>query len=73
MTLTAEAAPLARPRLLRIQDACSALNLGETKLRELANDGLLDLVKIGTASRITAESVDRFIATAPRKGGRRAA
>lgn len=58
--------PSPRPRFLKIREVCQVLALGETKVRDLIKRRELELIKIGAASRITVESVDRFIASAPR-------
>lgn len=56
-----------RPGLAKIPHACHRLAIGETKLRELIKAGLLDMVKIGAATRVTEESIDRFIAASTRR------
>jgi excisionase family DNA binding protein len=50
-----------RPALVKIAEAQQQLRLGETKLREFVKSGHLELVKLGSASRITQRSIDRFI------------
>jgi hypothetical protein len=52
--------------LVTILTARHRLCLGETKLRELMRDGLIDAVKIGWAVRITEASIEKFIEGAPR-------
>ena len=49
-----------------IPDAASASGLGRTTLYELIGRGDLVAVKIGKRTLITAESLNRLIATAPR-------
>lgn len=68
MNPTAKTLPMSeRPGLAKIPHACHQLAIGETKLRQLMKAGLLDCVKIGAATRITQDSIDRFIATSTRR------
>lgn len=59
-------------RLLKIREACERLGIRETKLREYINAGDLELVKLGAASRVPDDSIERFIAKLPRKAVRNA-
>ena len=52
-----------RPVLYRVRDAMALLGVGETKIYEWIKDGTLDVVKVGTRNlRVTAESIERFLA-----------
>lgn len=57
------ASPLAPviPLLLKYPEACKLSGIRETKLREYVNSGELELVKIGSASRIPRESLEALI------------
>lgn len=48
--------------LLAIDTVCERTELGATKVRELIRDGELEAVRVGKAIRITAESLDAFVA-----------
>jgi excisionase family DNA binding protein len=48
--------------LLSVGAACHAIGVGRTKLYKLIANGQLTLVKIGTKSLITADSLQRFVA-----------
>ena len=50
-----------RPRLLRVAEARAEISIGHTKFYELVKRGLIDVVKIGGATRVKSESLDRFI------------
>lgn len=43
--------------LLTVNEACDTLRLGRTYLYRLINEGRLKAIKIGSATRITTESV----------------
>lgn len=58
-----------RPLLLKIPEACALAGIGETCLREYIREGKIELVKIGSASRIPLASIERFVAELPRKRG----
>lgn len=47
--------------LLKLDQAVVMLNVGRTKLHALINSGDLERVKIGKGSRITRESIERFL------------
>lgn len=53
-------------RLLRVATACHAADVSRSTIYRAINAGQLDLVKIGTAAAITAESFDRWIDGLPR-------
>jgi excisionase family DNA binding protein len=53
------------PALYRITDACRRVSCGTTKLYELIATGVLDARKAGRCTRITAESLDLYIANLP--------
>jgi excisionase family DNA binding protein len=48
--------------LQTVDGACRALRCGTTKLFELINDGKLKRVKIGTSTRITTASINKYVA-----------
>lgn len=49
--------------LLTIQDGCTKLRVGKTKMWQLIGDGRLEVVRLGSRStRIKASSLDRLIA-----------
>ena len=50
-------------KVLRIDEAAYALNIGKTKVFEMLQDGRLEQVK-GTPARVTTESVRRLLETA---------
>ncbi len=47
--------------LLKVEQAMGLLNMGRTKLYDLVKSEDLELVKIGAASRITRDSIERFL------------
>lgn len=49
------------PRLLKVRQAQALLNIGNSKFYELVKAGQLDLVKIGRASFVKADALDRFV------------
>lgn len=51
------------PLLLKIPEACKLSGIRETKLREYVKSGRLELVKIGSASRIPRESLELLISS----------
>jgi excisionase family DNA binding protein len=55
--------------LMTIPETQSHLRLGLTSVYRLINDGRLEKVKIGAATRITRLSVDRLIAQSSTNGG----
>jgi excisionase family DNA binding protein len=60
----------------RIPDAGRITGLGNTKLYELIGQGVLDARKAGSRTLITAESLNRYIASLPKANittGRQAA
>jgi excisionase family DNA binding protein len=54
------------PITVKPKQAFDALGVGVTKGYELINGGHLEAIKIGTATRITWESVKAYAANAPR-------
>ncbi len=54
--------------LLRVQEACDYARVGRTKLYNLINNGAIEAVKIGTATRIVRASLDACLASLPRLG-----
>jgi len=54
-----------RPPLLRVAEARAQLGIGNTKFYALVKEGLIEVVKIGTSTRVKTESIDRFIASLP--------
>ena len=53
--------------LMSKTDAKKALgDIGNTKLYELLNDGIIEGVKIGSLLKIKPESVSRYIASLPK-------
>ncbi len=51
-----------------LHQAKARLNLGETSVRRLVQDGALDGRKAGRRLLITTESVNRYAASLPRAG-----
>lgn len=45
------------PLLLTVKETCDALRIGRTNLYRMIHDGQLKAVKIGSATRITTESI----------------
>lgn len=66
MSLTENHAPTLRKRLYTIKEVEHITSLGSTKVFELLKRGRLERVHIGSASRVTAESLERFLADLPR-------
>lgn len=60
-------------RLLRVQTAADAADVSRSTIYRAINAGSLDLVKIGTAAAITADSFERWIARLPRASSETAA
>lgn len=60
-----------QPPLLCIADARAQLNIGNTKFYELVKQGLIEIVKIGSATRVKTDSLDRFIASLPSNASNR--
>jgi excisionase family DNA binding protein len=54
-----------RPLLMRVSEASAQIGVGKTKFYELVNGGFIEVVKIGSATRVKAESLDRFVAGLP--------
>ena len=54
-----------RPVLLRVTEARAQLGVGHTKFYELVKRGLIEVVKIDSATRVKTESIDRYIAALP--------
>jgi hypothetical protein len=50
----------------RVPDAGRITGLGNTKLYELIGAGILDARKAGSRTLITAESLNRYIASLPK-------
>lgn len=48
-------------RLLRVDEVCSRLTLGRTRVYELIQSGELPSLQIGSARRIPESALDRFI------------
>lgn len=44
-----------------VRCASTAIGIGRTKLYELINEGVLDVVKLGRRTLITTESIERLI------------
>jgi hypothetical protein len=55
-----------KPRNHRPKDARSRLRIGNTKLYELIGAGILDARKIGSATVITDESIERYENSLPK-------
>ena len=53
------------PALLRVPEARAQLGIGNTKFYELVKRGLIEVVKIDSATRVKTASVDRYIAELP--------
>ena len=49
------------PRLLRIEDAATALAIHRTLLYGLIRSGAIPVVRIGRAVRISVAALDRFV------------
>lgn len=49
------------PALLRISEVCETLRLGRSSVYELIKAKKIELVKIGTASRVTTASVRAYL------------
>lgn len=47
--------------LLTISEAAQALSIGRTTLRALIRDGQIEAVRIGTAIRVPAAEIERWI------------
>jgi excisionase family DNA binding protein len=55
-----------KPALLSINDARKKLNVSRSTLYKLAREGKLEIKRLGPKlSRVTAESIDRLLNTAP--------
>jgi excisionase family DNA binding protein len=54
----------AERRALTPQEAAYALNLGESKTRELYQTGRLQSVRVGRRVLIPSDAIDQFLATA---------
>lgn len=66
LKLTSDGEPLSYPALLvPLDPARKMIGVGRTKLYELITAGHLNLVKIGSKSLITADSLQRFVAGLP--------
>ncbi|MGF6994623.1 helix-turn-helix domain-containing protein [Paraburkholderia sp. GAS32] len=57
-----KSAALVVPKLYRISDVMEQLSVSRATLYRLVSTGKLRLVKVGSASRITAESIDALVA-----------
>jgi excisionase family DNA binding protein len=55
------------PRLLTVVQVRALLGVGTTTVYKLINEGHLELLKIGSASRVTGASLSEFIKGLPRK------
>ena len=60
-------------RLLRIETAATAADVSRNTIYRAAKIGHLEIVRIGRASAVTAESFDRWIAGLPRGTAKQAA
>ncbi len=61
-----DAAPAYPRRLLRITTASQSADVSRSTIYRAINAGDLDVVKLGTATAITAASFERWIAGLPR-------
>ncbi len=61
-----------RPHAMTIADAVKWSGLGRTTLYELASEGRLEMVKVGTRSLVLTASLERLIADAPKLHAKRA-
>ena len=57
--------PSVRPVLLHVKEARAQLRIGNTKFYQLVKRGLIEVVKIDSATRVKTASVDRYIAELP--------
>ena len=55
-------------RLLSVAQACERLRCGKKKLYALAKAGQIEMLKLGSSTRIPEASVRKLIAELPRKG-----
>ena len=55
-----------QPAMYRISDAREIARLGNTKIYELIGAGILNAVKAGRRTLITAESLHAYIASLPK-------
>ena len=53
--------PFAQRLTCTIDDACEVTGLGRTKLYELIAAGELEIVKIGTATRVVVSSIEAYV------------
>jgi excisionase family DNA binding protein len=60
-----EASKAPRPRLMRVQEACAYIGVGNTKFYDLVKRGLIEVRKIDGATRVVTESVDRYVDDLP--------
>jgi excisionase family DNA binding protein len=61
--------PDLEPALMRIGQACRYIDIGRSKLYELAREGKLEVVKIGKSARVTTASLKRFVESLPASPG----
>ena len=54
---------MSEQKLLTINDTCTQLSLGRTKVYELISSGMLRTIQIGNARRVVGESLDELIET----------
>lgn len=47
-----------------VEEACDAIGIGRTKLYALANEGRIDMRKVGGRTVVTVESLRRLLAEA---------
>jgi hypothetical protein len=52
--------------LYTIEETKAETGQGRTKIYELIGDGILDARKIGKSTRITGESIERFVESLPK-------
>lgn len=55
-----------RPHAMTIADAVKWSGLGRTKIYELASEGRLEMVKVGTRSLVLTASLERLLSDAPK-------
>lgn len=54
---------MSEQKLLTVNDTCTQLSLGRTKVYELISSGMLRTIQIGNARRVVGESLDELIET----------
>ena len=50
-----------KPRLFKIQDVCSVLNMSRSMVYRLTTSGELHAVRIGKSVRITEEAIETYL------------